>query len=43
MARKLMFFDPSKAVRELELPQRPVEEALEDAVRWFRDSGVVTR
>ena len=37
MARKKMFFDAGKAVRELGLPQRPVEEALEKAVRWFRD------
>ena len=28
MARKFMFFDPSKAVRELGLPQRPVVESL---------------
>lgn len=41
MSRKKMFFDSSKAVRELGLPQRPVEEALEKAVRWFRDNGYV--
>lgn len=39
MARKTMFFDPSKAVRELGLPQSPVEEALARAVRWFRANG----
>lgn len=39
MARKKMFFDPGKAVRELGLPQTPVEEALERAVRWFVDHG----
>ncbi len=37
MAKKYMYFDSSKAVRELGLPQSPVEEALERAVRWFRD------
>jgi len=39
MAKKLMFFDPSKAVRELGLPQSPVEGALERAVAWFRENG----
>lgn len=39
MARKYMFFDSSRAVRELHLPQNPVEGALERAVRWFRDNG----
>jgi len=43
MARKFMFFDPAKAVRELGLPQSPVEGALERAVKWFRDNGYVTR
>jgi len=37
MARKPMFFDAGKAVRELGLPQRPIEEALGKAVRWFRE------
>jgi dihydroflavonol-4-reductase len=41
MARKFMFFDPSKAVRELGLPQRPVVESLRTAVAWFRDNGYV--
>jgi dihydroflavonol-4-reductase len=42
MARHRMFFDAGKAVRELGLPQGPVEEALERAVRFFRDHGYVT-
>lgn len=33
------YFDPSKAVRELGLPQPPVEAAIERAVRWFRQTG----
>lgn len=41
MARKHMFFDASKAVKELGLPQTPVEEALERAIRWFYDHGYV--
>ncbi|MGC8666581.1 MAG: hopanoid-associated sugar epimerase [Chthonomonadales bacterium] len=39
MARKRMFFDASRAVRELGLPQSPVEEALARAVSWFRSRG----
>lgn len=39
MARKLMFFDADKAVRELGLPQTPVDVALADAVQWFRQNG----
>jgi dihydroflavonol-4-reductase len=35
MAKKYMYFDSSKAIRELGLPQSPVEEALEKAVCWF--------
>jgi dihydroflavonol-4-reductase len=39
MARKMMYFDSSKAARELGLPQRPACEALTRAVAWFRDNG----
>lgn len=41
MAKRLMFFDASKAVKELGLPQSPVEMALERAVRWFIENGYV--
>jgi dihydroflavonol-4-reductase len=43
MARHKMFFDPSKAVRELGMPQSSVRTALERAVDWFRANGYVTR
>jgi dihydroflavonol-4-reductase len=33
------FFDSSKARRELDLGSRPLEETIERAVRWFRESG----
>jgi dihydroflavonol-4-reductase len=36
MSRKAMYYDASKAVRELGLPQSPIEEALARAVDWFR-------
>jgi dihydroflavonol-4-reductase len=41
LSRKKMFFSPQKAVRELGLPQTPVEEALARAVAWFRSNGYV--
>jgi dihydroflavonol-4-reductase len=42
MARKKMFFDSSKALKELGLPQRPVRQALQQAVDWFRKAGYAT-
>ncbi len=39
MAKKIMYFDNSKAVRELGLTLRPVRQALSDAVDWFREHG----
>jgi dihydroflavonol-4-reductase len=43
MAAKRMYFDPSRAVRELGLPQTPVDEALRDAVDWFWTNGYAPR
>ena len=39
MAKKFMFFDATKAIQELGLPQTPVEQALERAIAWFRANG----
>jgi dihydroflavonol-4-reductase len=39
MAAKFMFFDSTKAVQELGLPQTPVKDALLRAVEWFRNNG----
>jgi dihydroflavonol-4-reductase len=39
LSRKRMFFDASKAVRELGFPQTPAVEALRKAVQWFRAHG----
>ena len=39
MAKYTMHYDCSKALRELDLPQTPVERALEKAVKWFRHHG----
>lgn len=41
MAKYQMFFNPSKAVTELGLPQSSVEDALGRAVDWFRANGYV--
>ncbi len=43
MSTHRMFFDAGKAVRELGLPQTPVEEPLSRAVEWFRERGYVRR
>ena len=40
MAKKRMYFSAEKAIGELKLPQTPVEQALQDAVDWFRAHGV---
>ena len=39
LARHPMYFTAQKAVRELGLPQTSIEEALRDAVQWFRANG----
>jgi dihydroflavonol-4-reductase len=43
MARKRMYFSAEKAVRELSLPQSPVEDALCAAVTWFVERGYAPR
>ncbi len=43
MARRRMFFDASKAVRELGLPQTPVRRAFEDAIAWFEEHGLIPK
>jgi dihydroflavonol-4-reductase len=43
MARKRMFFDPAKAIRQLGLPQTDVDQALREAVDWFRSHGYASR
>ncbi|MFN7928888.1 MAG: NAD-dependent epimerase/dehydratase family protein [Blastocatellia bacterium] len=41
MSRHAMYYDSSKAVRELGLPQSPIEGALAKAVQWFEANGYV--
>jgi len=42
MARKVMFFSSAKAEQELGYRARPAEEALADAVAWFREAGYLS-
>jgi dihydroflavonol-4-reductase len=39
MAHEKMFYDASKAVRDLGLPQTPIDQAIRKAVQWFRKHG----
>jgi dihydroflavonol-4-reductase len=41
MSRHAMFYSPARAVRELGLPQTPIEAALRDAAAWFTANGYV--
>ncbi|MEE8566173.1 MAG: hopanoid-associated sugar epimerase [Candidatus Bipolaricaulota bacterium] len=41
MSRHHMYYDPTKAIRELGFPQTPPRAALEKAVNWFQDNGYV--
>lgn len=43
MSRHRMYFAAGKAVRELGLPQSPIEPALGRAIGWFTDHGYVRR
>ena len=41
MARKKMFFSAAKAERELGFRARPADQALADAIDWFRAQGML--
>ncbi len=41
MAREYMFFDDSKARRELGYAPRAYEEGVSDAIAWFQDAGLL--
>lgn len=43
MAKYKMFFDPSKAINELGLPQTSPEIALKEAVEWFQENGYLDK
>jgi dihydroflavonol-4-reductase len=41
MARHKMFYSSAKAERELGYRARPYEQAIEDALAWFRAHGMI--
>ena len=43
LSKKRMFFSTEKAKRALGFHPRPVEEALRDAVQWFRENGYLPK
>ena len=43
MAKYFMYFDSSKAVQKLGLPQNSTENALKRSVNWFKDNNYLTR
>jgi dihydroflavonol-4-reductase len=43
MSMQYMYYDPSKAVQELGLPQTPIAVALKRAVDWFTEHGYMER
>lgn len=42
MAGQFMYYDSTKAIRALNLPQTPIVTALQDAVEWFVTNNYVT-
>ena len=36
------YYSPAKAVRELQMPQTPVSQAIEDALEWFEQYGYLS-
>ena len=43
MAKYKMWFNPRRAILDLDLPQTPPEQAFADAVTWFRTNGYVRK
>lgn len=41
MSRKKMFFSSAKAMSELGYAPRPARMAVEDAITWFRNNGML--
>ena len=41
MIGQYLYYDSSKAIKELGLPQTPIRTTIEKAVNWFRENGYV--
>ena len=37
------YYHAQKAVKELGLPQTPVDVAISDTIRWFRENGLIAQ
>ncbi|MFC2089695.1 NAD-dependent epimerase/dehydratase family protein [Bacteroidota bacterium] len=35
------YYSSNKAIEELRMPQRPIEDGIKDAVEWFEESGLI--
>ena len=42
MSAQTMYYDASKAIQQLGLPQTPLEQSLMDAIAWFTDRGYIS-
>lgn len=42
MLKHMQHYDCAKAIRELDYPRSPVEQAIRDALGWFRANGYLT-
>ena len=40
---KFYYYDSSKAVKELGMPQTPIRNTIEKAIDWFRENGYITQ
>jgi len=43
IGRMTEWYDCSKAVKELGLPQTPIEETIQKAIRWFEENGYLVK
>ena len=41
LARRIMHFDPSQSLSELDLAPRPIREAISDALNWLSQTGQI--
>ena len=42
MSKEAMYYDASKARRELGYTAEPLDDAIRSAIRWFADNGYLT-
>jgi dihydroflavonol-4-reductase len=43
LGSKYAFFDCSRAVNELGMPQTPIRKTVEKALGWFRENGYIKK